>query len=184
LPLKYKASQTPISSTACIKNEFTPIPLLIPVVADFEPAKILVRSGSSKVMSRVSTAGEDLPGGLILVVEDDPLILEFLCEILQDEGYVVQPQSSADAASVYLQGHAPEVGMLLTDITMPGTLNGADLANLFGDRWPDKPIMIMSGFETPESSGVRHEVSFIKKPWALGQLLDCVDGALKSRRTL
>lgn len=122
--------------------------------------------------------------GLILVVEDDPLILEFLCEILQDEGYVVQPQASADAASVYLQGHAPEVGMLLTDITMPGTLNGADLANLFGDRWPDKPIMIMSGFETPESSGVRHAVSFIKKPWALGQLLDCVNGALKSRRTL
>ena len=135
-------------------------------------------------MGRVSTAGEHLPGGLILVVEDDPRILEFLCEILQDEGYVVQPQSSADAASVYLQGHASEVGLLLTDITMPGTLNGADLANLFGDRWPDKPNMIMSGFETPESSGVRHEVSFIKKHWALGQLLDCVDGALKSRRTL
>ena len=135
-------------------------------------------------MCPTPTSSAHLPGGLILVVEDDPLILEFLCEILQDEGYVVQPQSSADAASVYLQGHAPEVGMLLTDITMPGTLNGADLANLFGDRWPDKPIMIMSGFETPESSGVRHEVSFIKKPWALGQLLDCVDGALKSRRTL
>lgn len=135
-------------------------------------------------MSRVSTAGEHLPGGLILVVEDDPLILEFLCEVLQEEGYEVQPQTSADAAKVYLQAHAPEVGMLLTDITMPGTLNGADLANLFGDRWPDKPIMIMSGFETPASSGVRHQVAFIKKPWALGQLLDCVDGALKSRRTL
>ena len=135
-------------------------------------------------MSRVSTAGEHLPGGLILVVEDDPLILEFLCEILQEEGYVVEPQSSADAASVYLEAHAPKVRLLLTDITMAGKLNGADLANLFGDRWPDKPIMIMSGFETPESSGVRHDVSFIKKPWALGQLLDCVDGALKSRRTL
>ena len=135
-------------------------------------------------MSGVPTAGGNLPGGLILVVEDDPLILEFLCEILQEEGYVVHSQSSADAASVYLQTHAPEVGLLLTDITMPGTLNGADLANLFGDRWPEKPIMIMSGYETPESSGVRHDVSFIKKPWALGQLLDCVDGALKSRRTL
>ena len=133
-------------------------------------------------MGRVSTAGEHLPGGLILVVEDDPLILEFLCEILQEEGYVVEPQSSADAASVYLESHAPNVGLLLTDITMAGKLNGADLANLFGDRWPDKPIMIMSGFETPESSGVRHEVSFIKKPWALGQLLDCVEGALKSHR--
>lgn len=135
-------------------------------------------------MSRVTTAGEHLPGELILVVEDDPLILEFLCEILQEEGFVVEPQISADAASQYLEQHAHKVRMLLTDITMPGELNGADLANQFGDRWPDKPIMIMSGYETPQSSGVRHEVSFIKKPWALGQLLDCVEGALNSRGTL
>jgi DNA-binding NtrC family response regulator len=132
-------------------------------------------------MCPVSTAGEHLPGGLILVVEDDPLILEFLCEILQEEGFVVQPQASADAAARYLEQHADKVALLLTDITMPGKLNGADLANQFGDRWPEKPIMIMSGFETPETSGVRHEVSFIKKPWALGQLLDCVEGALKSK---
>ncbi|QVW26660.1 response regulator [Pseudomonas hormoni] len=132
-------------------------------------------------MCPVSMAGEHLPGGLILVVEDDPLILEFLCEILQEEGFVVEPQTSADAAAGYLEQHADNVILLLTDITMPGQLNGADLANLFGDRWPGKPIMIMSGFETPETSGVRHEVSFIKKPWALGQLLDCVEGALKSK---
>ncbi|CAI8800528.1 Response regulator [Pseudomonas sp. IT-P253] len=133
-------------------------------------------------MSPVSTEG--VPGGLILVVEDDPLILEFLCEILQEEGFVVEPQISADAASIYLQHHAQDVRLLLTDITMPGKRNGADLANEFGDRWPDKPIMIMSGFETPESAGVRHSVSFIKKPWALGQLLDCVQSAFLSNRTL
>ena len=132
-------------------------------------------------MGPVSTVGTNVSGGLILVVEDDPLILEFLCEILQDEGFVVQPQISADAASAYLEQNADNVRLLLTDITMPGTLNGADLANQFGDRWPDKPIMIMSGFETPKSAGVRHSVSFIKKPWALGQLLDCVEGALKSK---
>ena len=133
-------------------------------------------------MSREPTTGAHLPRGLILVVEDDPLILEFLCEILQEEGFVVEPQISADAASIYLEQHACEVGLLLTDITMPGTLNGADLANQFGDRWPDKPIMIMSGYETPASSGVRHKVAFIKKPWAIGSLLDCVNGAFKSRR--
>ncbi|KAA0983650.1 response regulator [Pseudomonas sp. ANT_J12] len=135
-------------------------------------------------MNQKQGADESLPGGLILVVEDDPLILEFLCEILRDEGFVVQPQISADAAVQYLEEHAGEVQMLLTDITMPGQRNGADLANEFGDRWPEKPIMIMSGFETPESSGVRHHVSFIKKPWALGQLIDCVEGALKSQRPL
>lgn len=133
-------------------------------------------------MNPITMAGESLPGGLILVVEDDPLILEFLCEILQEEGFVVEPQISADAATLYLEEHSGKVMLLLTDITMPGKRNGADLANEFGDRWPDKPIMIMSGFETPESAGVRHSVSFIKKPWALGQLLDCVEGALKSHR--
>jgi DNA-binding NtrC family response regulator len=133
-------------------------------------------------MNPISKTGESLTDGLILVVEDDPLILEFLCEILQEEGFAVEPQTSADAAVQYLEHHAGEVKLLLTDITMPGKRNGADLANEFGDRWPDKPIMIMSGFETPETSGVRHHVSFIKKPWALGQLLDCVEGALKSHR--
>ena len=135
-------------------------------------------------MGPVSTAGGHLSDGLIVVVEDDPLILEFLCEILQEEGFAVEPQISADAASQFLEQHAPEVGLLLTDITMPGKLNGADLANQFGDRWPDKPIMIMSGFETPKSSGVKHRVAFIKKPWAVGQLLDCVQNALHSNRTV
>ncbi len=109
------------------------------------------------------------------------MILEFLCEILQEEGFKVEPQTSADAASQYLEEHAPEVALLLTDITMPGTLNGADLANLVGERWPEKPVMVMSGYETPETSGVRHPVAFIKKPWAIGQLLDCVDDAFKSK---
>jgi DNA-binding NtrC family response regulator len=118
---------------------------------------------------------------LILVVEDDPLILEFLCEILQEEGFKVAPQTSADAAALYLEQHADGVSLLLTDITMPGKINGAALANLCGDRWPQTPIMIMSGFETPETSGVKHPVTFIKKPWAIGQLLDCVDVALKSK---
>jgi DNA-binding NtrC family response regulator len=126
-------------------------------------------------------AGEHLPERLILVVEDDPLILEFLCEILQEEGFKVAPQTSADAAALYLEQHADGVSLLLTDITIPGKINGAALANLCGDRWPQMPIMIMSGFETPETSGVKHPVTFIKKPWAIGQLLDCVDVALKSK---
>lgn len=132
-------------------------------------------------MSPVSTAGKNRPDGLILVVEDDPLILEFLVEILEDEGFTIESKVSADEACVYLEEHADKVQLLLTDITMPGKKNGADLANHFGDRWPDKPIMIMSGYETPETSGVRHDVAFIKKPWAIGQLLDMVASAYKSK---
>ena len=119
--------------------------------------------------------------GFILVVEDDPLILEFLCEILEEEGFRVRAEKSADIALPFLEQHFNDVSLLLTDITMPGVLNGADLANRVGDTWPHMPIMIMSGFETPETSGVKHEVSFIKKPWAIGALIDCVQGAIEKQ---
>lgn len=131
-------------------------------------------------MSAVSSENPEGAARLILVVEDEPTVLEFLCEILQDEGFATRAEGSADAALVFLQGHAAQVSLLLTDITMPGVLNGASLANLVGDRWPGIPKVIMSGFETPESSGVRHPVAFIRKPWTIGQVLDCVEGALNT----
>ncbi|WLG97746.1 response regulator [Pseudomonas sp. Z1-14] len=117
---------------------------------------------------------------LILVVEDDPTILEFLCEILEEEGFVVEPRESADSALTFLEESADYVDLLLTDITMPGAMDGADLANLTGDRWPQIPLLIMSGFETPESAGIKHQASFIAKPWALGQMLDLVESTVKS----
>jgi hypothetical protein len=40
----------------------------------------------------------------------------------------------------------------------------------------------MSGHETPESSGVVHDVTFIRKPWSFGQLLDGVDKALQMQK--
>ncbi|MDB6443904.1 MULTISPECIES: response regulator [unclassified Pseudomonas] len=119
---------------------------------------------------------------LILVVEDDPTILEFLCEILEDEGFVVEPRESADSALTFLEQSADYVDLLLTDITMPGTIDGADLANMTGDRWPQIPLLIMSGYETPESAGIKHHASFIAKPWALGQMLDLVESTVKNRQ--
>jgi CheY-like chemotaxis protein len=170
-----------VSQKTCIKNEFLQSPLLIPVKQRIQAAKSLMQFRECSSMCPTPTASAHLPDGLILVVEDDPLILEFLCEILQEEGFKVEPRTSADDAKLYLEEHAPEVALLLTDITMPGEINGAGLANLVGERWPDKPVMVMSGYETPETSGVKHPVAFIKKPWAIGQLLDCVDSAFKSK---
>lgn len=118
--------------------------------------------------------------GLILVVEDESIIRDFVCEILGDEGFSTHALESADEAAKFMDENAQMVSLLLTDILMPGTLNGADLANLSGNKWPQIPILIMSGHETPESSGVTHQVTFIRKPWSFGQLLDGVDKALAS----
>lgn len=129
-------------------------------------------------MNPASSTRADTARRLILIVEDEPTVLEFLCEILQDEGFATQACASADLAWEFLQQRADEVCLLLTDITMPGRLNGASLANLVGEHWPAMPVVVMSGYETPESSGVRQPVTFIRKPWTIGQIVDCVEGAL------
>ncbi|MCF7545009.1 response regulator [Pseudomonas petrae] len=116
--------------------------------------------------------------GLILVVEDEEIIREFVCEILEDEGFNTHALETADEAATYLESSSADVALLLTDILMPGTLNGADLANLSRNKYPHIPILIMSGHETPESSGVAHPVVFIRKPWSFGQLLQGVNRAL------
>ncbi|QTT81917.1 response regulator [Pseudomonas chlororaphis] len=129
-------------------------------------------------MSPVSSVDPGQPCRLLLVVEDEPMILEFLCEILQDEGFATQAMPSADEALRFLESHPEQVRLLLTDINMPGTLNGAGLANRVRERWPGMPVLVMSGYETPQSSGIRYPVAFIRKPWTIGQILDSVDEAL------
>ncbi|AZC30384.1 response regulator [Pseudomonas chlororaphis] len=129
-------------------------------------------------MSPVSSVNPGQPCHLLLVVEDEPMILEFLCEILQDEGFATQAMPSADEALRFLESHPEQVRLLLTDINMPGTLNGAGLANRVRECWPGLPVLVMSGYETPQSSGIRYPVAFIRKPWTIGQILDSVDEAL------
>ncbi len=133
-------------------------------------------------MNSVPMDRNDIAHPLVVVVEDEVIIREFVCEILKEEGYQTVEFETADAAVPFLETKAPEVGLLLTDILMPGTLNGADLSNLVHDRWPQLPILIMSGHETPESSGVKCEVAFLRKPWTIGQMLQGVEDALQHAR--
>jgi DNA-binding NtrC family response regulator len=118
---------------------------------------------------------------LILVVEDEPIIREFVCEMLQGEDFIVEAVENADLALAFLNHRAAEVSLLLTDILMPGSINGAELSNVTHDKWPTLPILVMSGHETPESSGVKHKVGFLRKPWTIGQMLDSVEHALSSQ---
>lgn len=115
---------------------------------------------------------------LILVVEDEPIIRDFVCEMLQLEGFSTVAVEDADQALIELSARSAEFDLLLTDIRMPGTMDGAGLANVSHDKWPQLPILVMSGHETPESSGVVHPVTFLRKPWTIGQMLDGVDKAL------
>ena len=80
----------------------------------------------------------------ILIVEDDVLANEHLEFILQQAGYEVLSATSADEAAELLEDHE-DVQLLVTDINLPGNMNGLKLAAAVKTRRPEMNIIIVTG---------------------------------------
>lgn len=121
---------------------------------------------------------------LILIVEDEPMIRDFVQEILEFEGgFRTESVENADKALEYLEKHAADVSLLLTDVRMPGSMDGIALVNLVAARWSSMPVVVMSGHGTPGSDQIPADVLFIAKPWTINQLLDGVSNTLAASQT-
>ena len=90
----------------------------------------------------------DPNGCPVLVVEDETLIRMMLVDELEDAGFEVIEAENADAAMASLNGH-PEIGVVVTDVRMPGSVDGLGLATWMRENRPSVPIIITSGFATP-----------------------------------
>ena len=82
--------------------------------------------------------------GPILVVEDEILIRLNLVALLEDAGLDVFDAGDADEA-LDMIGHHPEVRILLTDVQIPGSMDGIDLAHYVREIRPHMGLMLMSG---------------------------------------
>ena len=80
----------------------------------------------------------------ILVVEDEALIRLIVVEELTDRGFEVCEADTGDAAADVIAGHG-NLSMLITDVHMPGTLDGFAVASLVRDRYPRAPIIYTTG---------------------------------------
>jgi CheY-like chemotaxis protein len=80
----------------------------------------------------------------ILIVEDDVLANEYLEFTLQQVGYEVVSATSADEAAALLEGR-DDVQLIVTDINLPGTMNGLKLAAAVKARRPAMNIIIVTG---------------------------------------
>ena len=105
------------------------------------------------------------PPRRILIVEDEFLIRLTLAEVLADEGYEVLEAETGDDAVEILES-SPDIAVLLTDIQLPGKLDGRALARHARQNRPDLPVIFMTGRpETMQglSTGGREE--YVAKPY-------------------
>jgi CheY-like chemotaxis protein len=82
--------------------------------------------------------------GQILVVEDETLIRLDLVALLEDAGLNVLDAADADEALGLFADH-PDIRILLTDVQIPGSMDGLHLAHRVRESWPDVSLMLMSG---------------------------------------
>lgn len=81
---------------------------------------------------------------LVLVVEDEPLVRLDVTLALVDAGFSVIEVPDADEALELLESRH-NIGLVFTDVELPGSLSGLDLAHLIKERWPDIPVLVTSG---------------------------------------
>ncbi len=111
---------------------------------------------------------------LVLLVDDEAIVRFVATDDLKDAGYDVIEAASASEALAILQARS-DVGVLFTDVNMPGDLDGLGLAELVHDRWPDIKLVVTSG--RPLTRKVPDDGRFLSKPYTAQQMTACLRDA-------
>jgi CheY-like chemotaxis protein len=115
---------------------------------------------------------------LALVVDDEELLRLFAAGLLEEHGFDVLGAENAAAALRVLESRH-DVRLLFTDIQMPGTLNGMDLAREVHARWPSVLLVIASGQTKPSRAEIPDDGRFVGKPYDAAELFTEVDDLMR-----
>jgi len=99
----------------------------------------------------------------ILVVEDEMLLRMRAVDMVEDAGYVPVEAVDADEALAILQSRS-DIALLFTDIQMPGSMSGLQLAVAVHERWPGIKIILASGQLKLSQSEIPENSRFFGKP--------------------
>lgn len=126
-------------------------------------------------------ASEPRQQGRILLVDDEKALVEYLTEVLTEQGHAVTPYSGAAAALSDFCARPETFELLLSDQTMPG-LSGLELSRTVRALRPDMPIILMSGNPGAIAGEDLRQLDvscLIGKPIDADELLNVIDRALR-----
>jgi signal transduction histidine kinase/ActR/RegA family two-component response regulator len=104
----------------------------------------------------------------ILVVEDDEDVRATTGAYLRESGLDVEEARDADEALVVLQRERFDA--VVSDIVMPGSMNGAGLAKAIRRRWPSMPVLLVSGYSDSAAEARSLGIAVVPKPYELSEL--------------
>ncbi|MFW6094759.1 MAG: ATP-binding protein, partial [Pseudomonadota bacterium] len=134
--------------------------------------------GADETLANGAAAEPEPEPGLVMVVDDEVSVGNFIGEVLRNAGYEVRVFNDSPNALRYLQSHHGDVTVLITDQNMP-LMNGQELAEQARTHEPDLPVVLITGFAPPaeaarwgEHQGID---AFLTKPFRIDELLETVE---------
>lgn len=118
-----------------------------------------------------------MEGRPVLLVEDEPLIRELMEDELAGAGFL--PISALTGADALAEMHnVPGFLALVTDLRLPGIINGWQVGGEFRSRYPRAPIVFVTGFseEQPADVGLS---AFLRKPLSPSHVIEVLQALLR-----
>ena len=124
------------------------------------------------------------PGGhgKILLVEDDADVRMVMRGVLEASGYQIWEASNGVEALDVWKTNASQIDLLLTDVIMPGGLNGQELADRLGEERPSLKVILMSGYGSDMAKKIQPRSHILQKPFSLESLTETVRSCLDTAR--
>ncbi|HZP79439.1 MAG TPA: PAS domain S-box protein [Pseudolabrys sp.] len=110
---------------------------------------------------------EPAQGGRVLLVEDNPDVAEATASMLEQLRYTVHSVGDAQAALTALERE--RFDLVISDVVMPGPMDGLDLAHAIRSRLPDLPVILATGYSDAAASAAK-DFTILRKPYQLGEL--------------
>jgi signal transduction histidine kinase/ActR/RegA family two-component response regulator len=149
----------------------TTVSLLLPVAHSLDDVSPLPATGASP---------QTITGATVLLVEDDDSLGDVTAALLAAHGAKVLRAAHVDAALRLLDSDIrPDV--VLSDVVMPGTLDGVAMARQLRLQRPGLPVVLISGFST--TAIAEGEFKVLRKPCAPAEMIAALQAAMAAART-
>ena len=117
---------------------------------------------------------------VVLLVEDEPLVRLTQVDILKESEFWVVEAQDADEAFELLKSR-PEIDAILTDVDMPGSMDGFEFARLVRQGWPEVAVLVISGKTGPEPGDLPPNAMFLHKPIMPDDLIAALQDVMARR---
>jgi CheY-like chemotaxis protein len=147
--------------------------------------KVFLPASASDAAKKSTPQTKAIPAGRhekILLVEDDADVRMVTRGFLEGSGYQIWEASNGLEALNVWKTNASQIDLLLTDVIMPGGLNGWELADRLSGERPSLKVILMSGYNADPAGKIQPHSHILPKPFSLESLTETVRSCLDTVR--